>query len=159
MKRMLENNQSSSTSTTVSPDNTTKKQKKTSPPNTPAIPSQISANEIMYYEQERLKTFECNWPHQSIDPRKLAKIGLYFVGRGDTVTCPFCHNFLRHLRSFEHAFNIHKFYLCPLLCRFKTPNVPIQPESDLYDLLPPRAPDLFLTSSGRVIIRRKAIRD
>lgn len=32
-------------------------------------------------------------------------------------------------------------------------------ESDLYDLLPPRAPDLFLTSSGRVIIRRKAIRD
>lgn len=121
---MLENNQSSSTSTTVSPN---KKQKETSPPNTPAIPSQISANEIMYYEQERLKTFERNWPHQSIDPRKLAKIGLYFVGRGDTVTCPFCHKFFRHLESFERALDIHMFHRCPLLCRFKTPNVPVQP--------------------------------
>lgn len=125
MKRMLENNQSSSTSTTVSPDNTTKEQKITSPPNTPAIPSQMSANKIMYYEQERLKTFERNWPRQSIDPRKLAKIGLYFVGPGDTVTCPFCKKFLRHFQDFENALHMH--YRCPLLCRFKTPNVPIQP--------------------------------
>lgn len=88
------------------------------------MPGQISVNNMMYYEQARLKTFERNWSQQSIDPRILAKTGLYFVGPGDKVKCAFCNKFFAVV-SLDNVLDMHE--LCPLICRFKTPNVPIQP--------------------------------
>lgn len=121
----MENSQSSSTSTTTLPDNASKKKRETSLPNTSATQSQMAAENLMYYEQERLKTFDDKWPNPSIDPRKMAKIGFYFVGPGNKVTCPFCKDFFYGFGSFQRALYMHE--SCPFICRFKTPNVPIEP--------------------------------
>lgn len=114
----MENSQSSSTSTTSLPDNASKKKRET-------WQQQMAAENLMYYEQERLKTFDDKWPNPSIDSRKMAKIGFYFVGPGNKVTCPFCKKFFYDFGSFESALYMHK--SCPFICRFKTPNVPIEP--------------------------------
>lgn len=79
------------------PDIPTKKQKETPPPNTSAIRSQMLDTNSMNYERERLKTFEHGWTNYSVDPHKLAKTGLYFIGREDIVRCQFCKKCIRHM--------------------------------------------------------------
>lgn len=54
------------------------------------IRSGSSFENQMYSEENRLKTFNSTWPHPFIDPKMLAKTGLYFVEPDDDVKCNIC---------------------------------------------------------------------
>lgn len=88
-------------------------------------------------ETDRLKTFKIDWPHAYIFPKFLAKTGLYYIGPYDQVKCNFCAVQLSNWDIGDNELKEHYRWSinCPLLNRKDTLNVPIQPESDLIQLL------------------------
>lgn len=93
----------------------------------------------LHYEEHRLKTFDdVGWPHNFIDPAKLAKTGFYYVGPFDQVKCYFCKVVVWLWKRGDDEVKDHLKWspCCPLLKRRITTNVPIHPASDLDKLLP-----------------------
>lgn len=91
------------------------------------------------YENHRLKTFDdVGWPHNFINPEKLAKTGFYYVGPFDQVKCYFCKLVVWRWEIGDDEVKDHIRWApcCPLLRRRQTTNVPIEPVSDFDNLLP-----------------------
>lgn len=91
------------------------------------------------YEEHRLKTFDdVGWPHSFINPAKLAKTGFYYIGPFDQVKCYFCKVvvWLWEIGDDEVKDHLKWSPCCPLLRRRRTTNMPIEPASDLDELLP-----------------------
>lgn len=53
-------------------------------------------------EQNRLSTFNNEWPHPFIDPKELVKTGFYYIGPHDQVKCYICKI---HVSSWEMGDN------------------------------------------------------
>lgn len=99
----------------------------------------------MCSEENRLKTFETiQWPHDFIQPRILAKTGFYSVGRDDEVKCYFCKVVVKKWEFGDKEVDEHKRWSpnCPLLKRRRTNNKPIEPITELNQLLPPLSYDI-----------------
>lgn len=94
-------------------------------------------------EEERLATFNCDWPGV-INPIILAKTGFYYTGPDDFVKCFFCKTHLGQWEPEDTAIGEHMRWSpnCPLLKRRPTNNVPREPLSELDDLLPPKSMDV-----------------
>lgn len=101
-------------------------------------PFKISTNDLSY-EVHRLETFDQDWPHSFLDPRILAKTGLYFSGVSDTVVCYFCEIQLSEWKPVERGILRHRRHSlrCRLLNRWPNTNIPMEPASDLDKLCPP----------------------
>lgn len=109
-------------------------------PSTPTSPVPID----MYFEEIRLKTFDGNWPLTFIEPRILAKTGFYFIGPFDQVKCQFCKVQIINWEHGDNEVDEHKRWSpnCPFLKRRKTDNVPLEPITELDQLLPPLSFDI-----------------
>lgn len=95
-------------------------------------------------EEFRLKTFDgVDWPHNFISPAKLAKTGFYYIGPYDQVFCYFCKVAVWLWEMGDDEVKEHSKWspCCPLLRRRLTTNVPLEPTSDLDELLPPYSID------------------
>lgn len=123
-------------------------------PNTPTILSntttsatntslQMSTNDLNR-EENRLKTFDASWPHSFISPRVLAKTGFYYIGPHDQVKCFFCKVEVSSWEMGDNEVTEHSRWSpnCPLLKRRETANVPVEPASELDQLLPPVSYDV-----------------
>lgn len=92
-------------------------------------------------EENRLKTFEDNWPHVHISPRILAKTGCYYIGPYDQVKCHFCKIKISSWEIGSNEINEHElecshsYKICPLLYQKETLNIPLEPVSELEKLL------------------------
>lgn len=100
------------------------------------------------HEENRLMTFDADWPHKFISPRILAKIGFFYIGPCDQVKCHFCKVKIRSWEIGDNEVNEHKRWSprCPLLERYDTTNVPMQPTTELDQLLTPPSPLLSSTT-------------
>ncbi|XP_055325624.1 death-associated inhibitor of apoptosis 1 [Sitodiplosis mosellana] len=122
-------------------------------PNTPIITNnqtsasttsiQMSTNDLSR-EENRFKTFDASWPHTFISPRVLAKTGFYYIGPHDQVRCYFCKVEVSSWENGDNEVNEHSRWSpnCPLLKRRDTSNVPLDPVSELDQLLPPVSYDV-----------------
>lgn len=93
------------------------------------------------HERHRLLTFDFDcWPHDFINPRKLAKSGFYYVGPYDQVQCFFCNVRIWKWEMGDNEVTEHRRWSpqCPLLERRETTNVPIKPIITQSDDVPPR---------------------
>ncbi|XP_031616848.1 death-associated inhibitor of apoptosis 1-like [Contarinia nasturtii] len=91
-------------------------------------------------EKNRLNTFDDSWPHIHISPHILAKTGFYFIGlnnSNDRVKCNFCKVEVQDWETGDKVLNEHLRWSrnCPLLNRWKTQNLPMEPVSALDQLL------------------------
>lgn len=93
-------------------------------------------------EKCRLKTFDKKWPHLFISPKILAKIGFYYVGPHDEVRCHFCKVEISNWEMGDNEITEHERWAfrlvkkeCPLLTRKYTRNIPLEPVSELNELL------------------------
>lgn len=104
---------------------------------------QMSTNDLSR-EENRLKTFDTNWPHTFISPRILAKTGFYYIGPHDQVKCYFCKVEISSWESGDNEVSEHSRWSpnCPLLRRRETANVPLEPTTELDQLLPPVSYDV-----------------
>lgn len=104
------------------------------------------------HEENRLKTFDTDWPHEFISPRILAKIGFYYIGPYDQVKCHFCKIRVKSWEIGDTEVGEHKRWSpqCPLLERCDTTNVPLKPISELDQLLPPPSPPDLCGSNGSI---------
>lgn len=115
--------------------------------NTPTTPSnqnlQMSTNDLNR-EENRLKTFNASWPHSFISPRVLAKTGFYYLGPHDQVKCYFCKVEVSSWEMGDNEVTEHSRWSpnCPLLKRRDTANIPLEPASELDQLLPPVSYDV-----------------
>lgn len=88
----------------------------------------------MDHESNRLNTF-VDWPHSFLDPRILAKSGLYFARAPDTVTCNFCKISMNEFKKDEDVIERHfsqgvQTGLCVLLLGYASgENVALPPDS------------------------------
>lgn len=91
----------------------------------------------LIYEENRLKTFNDDWPHAFISPRILAKVGFHYVGPYDRVECYFCKVKICNWEMGDHPVFEHERWSinCPLLKKRKTFNIPIEPIQELTGLL------------------------
>lgn len=92
-------------------------------------------------EEERLKTFNVDWPHAFISTRILEKTGFYYIGPHDQVKCFFCGTEVASWEVGDNEVIEHRRWSpnCPLLKRRNTSNVPMDTASDLNQLLSPVA--------------------
>lgn len=101
------------------------------------------------YEKNRLKTFNNNWPHPYIIPSNLAKVGFWYTGPYDQVECYFCkitincweigtNEIMEHWNEAQKAQ-----ILCPLLNQNLTKNIPLEPSTELKQLLQKSKDQLF----------------
>lgn len=104
---------------------------------------QMSTNDLNR-EENRLKTFNANWPHAFISQRVLAKTGFYYIGPHDQVKCYFCKVEVSSWEMGDNEVAEHGRWSpnCPLLKRRDTSNVPLEPISELDQLLPPVSYDV-----------------
>lgn len=104
---------------------------------------QMSTNDLSR-EENRLKTFDTNWPLTFISPRILAKTGFYYLGPHDQVKCYFCKVEISSWESGDNEVSEHSRWSpnCPLLRRRETANVPLEPTTELDELLPPVSYDV-----------------
>lgn len=113
-------------------------------------PTQTTANTNipmtteMCREEARLKTFDRKWPHSFLEPRILAKIGFYYIGPYDQVKCYFCKVEIGRWEAEDNEVTEHIRWSpnCPLIKRRETTNVPIEPTTELDQLLPPMSYDV-----------------
>lgn len=85
------------------------------------------------HEKNRLETFDTRWPHSHIEPRILAKSGLYYLHpsepnqSNDRVKCHFCKVEIHQWRPHDNEICEHrkKSPNCPLLRNNETLNVPM----------------------------------
>jgi len=103
----------------------------------------MSTNDLSR-EENRLKTFDTNWPLTFISPRILAKTGFYYLGPHDQVKCYFCKVEISSWESGDNEVSEHSRWSpnCPLLRRRETANVPLEPTTELDELLPPVSYDV-----------------
>lgn len=94
-------------------------------------------------EENRLRTFNGNWPLSFINPSVLAKTGFHYIGPHDLVRCYFCKMDVYAWENGENEVEEHLRWSpnCPLLTRRKTDNLPLEPAADLFQLLPPESID------------------
>lgn len=111
---------------------------------------QMFPEEELNKEESRLKTFDNpNWNVPFLDKRKLAQIGLYYLGTQDVVKCKFCKVEIGKWEQDDDCFTEHYRWSsnCPLLRRHPTDNVPI--DADALDrILPPVTYDTCGPSGG-----------
>lgn len=109
----------------------------------------MSSNDL-FKEEQRFKTFNERWPHDFISPRILAKTGFYFIGPLDQVRCYFCKVEVSRWENGDNEIAEHSRWSpnCPLLRRRETANVPLEPISELDQLLPPDSYDVCGPCSG-----------
>lgn len=88
-------------------------------------------------EINRLKTFNKEWPHAYISPKKLAKTGLYYIGPHDQVECLFCKIKISSWEMGDNEVLEHERWSrnCPLLNGQITLNIPFGPIQELKELL------------------------
>lgn len=99
------------------------------------LSAQMSTSlEQMRFEEQRLKTFQCDWPHSSIRPRVLAKTGFYYIGPVDQVRCYFCGVKVSRWEQGDDEVGEHSRWSpsCMLLKRADTTNVPLEPGKFRY---------------------------
>lgn len=98
----------------------------------------------MCHEELRFRSFGTKWPHQFIETRILAKTGFYFIGPYDQVKCYFCKVEVGCWENGDNEVIEHSRWSpnCPLLKRRETTNVPIEPITELDQLLPPLSYDV-----------------
>lgn len=96
------------------------------------------SSDDLNYEENRLKTFDENWPIDFISPNILAKTGFYYIGPHDKVKCFFCKVELNEWKNGDHEIEEHIrwSYNCRLIRREETKNVPLDSKL-LNELLPP----------------------
>lgn len=89
------------------------------------------------HEENRLKTFNKEWPHAFISPHILAKTGFFYNGPYDQVTCFFCNIKLSSWEMGDNEISEHFRWSknCPLINVKTTLNIPIEPISHLNELL------------------------
>jgi len=104
---------------------------------------QMSTNDLSR-EENRLKTFDANWPHSFISPRILAKTGFYYIGPHDQVKCYFCKVEISSWELGDNEVTEHSRWSpnCSLLRRRDTTNVPLEPTTELDQLLPEASYDI-----------------
>lgn len=96
---------------------------------------------LMNSEENRLKTFD-NWPHQHLlNPKDLAKSGMFYLGSKDEVQCNFCKIQLHQWDLCDDDIVFEHYRLSPT-CMFlkkheSTRNIPIEPVNNTYKLLAP----------------------
>lgn len=88
-------------------------------------------------EENRLTTFNSNWPHAYISPRILAKTGFFYIGPFDQVKCHFCKIKISSWEMGDNEITEHERWSmnCPLLNRCDTSNIPIHPTTELNEVL------------------------
>lgn len=134
----IKDNSNLSASAPVSPNNTSPATATPANANSP-----MSASDLCR-EEQRLKTFDQRWPHTFLDPRILAKTGFYYIGPQDQVKCYFCKVEVGRWENGDNEVSEHSRWSpnCPLLKRRETTNVPIEPTTELDQLLPPMSYDV-----------------
>lgn len=147
----IKENPNITSSAPVSP-NTSILSSTTAQTQTPTIPTTPNANNTsiqmstndLNREENRLKTFDASWPHAFISPRILAKTGFYYIGPHDQVKCYFCKVEVSSWEMGDNEVTEHSRWSpnCPLLKRRDTSNVPLEPTSELDQLLPPVSYDV-----------------
>lgn len=90
------------------------------------------------HEKDRLNSFN-EWPIEFISEIVLANTGFYYLGRDDHVQCQFCNIILYNWSKGDDEVREHIKWSphCPLIRRYHTQNVPLEPTIDY--LLPPVA--------------------
>lgn len=93
-----------------------------------------TASPNLNIEEQRLKTFERNWPLTFISARTLAKTGFYYIGPQDQVRCYFCKVEVSQWDAGDNEVTEHSRWSphCPLLKRRDTPNVPLEPGKNRF---------------------------
>lgn len=83
----------------------------------------------LFYELNRLRTFNNKWPHTFINVKILARTGFYYTGNEDRVKCVFCKVELSKWMVNDNELFEHLKWSpnCSLLRRQEIRNVPIDP--------------------------------
>lgn len=96
----------------------------------------MSVNKLNH-EQNRINTFNSNWPHTFISPHILAKTGFYYIGPYDRVKCYFCKVKINNWEMGDYEIIEHDRWSfgCPLLMQTSATNIPLEQTSELDELL------------------------
>lgn len=79
-------------------------------------------------EENRLKTFNQDWPHAFISPTNLAKTGFYYIGPHDQVECYFCKVRISSWEMGDNEEQEHERWSlnCPFLKRREMKNISLE---------------------------------
>lgn len=92
---------------------------------------------ISFYDEEnRVKSFEFNWPLNYIQPKVLAKFGFFYTGENDKVQCAFCDIIQWKWLKSDNVLEEHLHFAsnCPLLRGKAKQNIPSDFETLQRDL-------------------------
>ncbi|KAH8395283.1 hypothetical protein KR222_008192, partial [Zaprionus bogoriensis] len=100
-------------------------------------------NDKYHREDERLRTYDNNWPLDWLDKRELAMTGMFYTNQDDKVKCYFCEVEIGRWERTDQPVPEHLRWSpnCPLLRRRTTNNLPINADA-LERLLPPASYDI-----------------
>lgn len=100
-------------------------------------------NDKYHREDERLRTYDNNWPLDWLDKRELAMTGMFYTNQDDKVKCYFCEVEIGRWERDDQPVPEHLRWSpnCPLLRRRTTNNLPLNPEA-LERILPPVSYDI-----------------
>lgn len=100
-------------------------------------------NDKYHREDERLRTYDNNWPLEWLDKRELAMTGMFYTNQDDKVKCYFCEVEIGRWERDDQPVPEHLRWSpnCPLLRRRTTNNLPLNQEA-LERILPPVSYDI-----------------